>query len=85
MQIYDFLVHEYFQVLAFFPAPLAWFVSLAALILFIVVFIGLIRNNALFLILLVILLPVFIPVLARLFNDMYLFFVFLLHQVGSRF
>jgi hypothetical protein len=82
MGVYDFLLNAYYQILGVFPAPVQWLISLAVLVMFVWLFWNLIKSNALFLILLVLVLPMAIPILARLFTDLWQFFLFLLRQVG---
>ena len=78
MAWYDFFVTTYNQFLAIFPAPLQWIITLLIVIGLVVGFINLIRTNALFMIVVVLLLPAFIPVLQRFFGDLYNFFLYLL-------
>ena len=78
---YDFLVNTFNQFLAIFPAPLQWLITLIVLIGLIVGFINLIRYNALFLILLILLVPALIPILQRFFSDLYNFFLYLVNIV----
>lgn len=75
---YDFFVTTYNQFLAIFPAPLQWLITFIVIVGLIVGFINLIRTNALFLILLVVLIPAFIPILQHFFSDLYNFFLYLL-------
>lgn len=78
MAWYDFFVNTYNQFLMIFPAPLQWLITLLIVIGLVVGFINLIRQNALFLVLVVVLLPAFIPILQRFFADLYNFFLYLL-------
>ena len=78
---YDFFVNTYNQFLSIFPAPLQWLITLIVVIGLIVGFINLIRTNALFLILLVVLIPAFVPILQRFFTDLYDFFLYLLNII----
>lgn len=78
MAWYDFFVTTYNQFLSIFPAPLQWLITLLIVIGLVVGFINLIRQNALFLLLIVVLLPAFIPILQRFFTDLYNFFLYLL-------
>ncbi len=84
LNVYQLLVNGYYHILSGFPPALQWLISLAVLVGFVVLAISLIRTNALFLILLVLVLPFFVPILARLFIDLWSFFLFLLRQVGFR-
>lgn len=77
MAWYDFFVNTYNQFLAIFPAPLQWLITLLVVIGLVVGFINLIRTNALFLIVVVLSLPAFIPILQRFFADLYNFFLYL--------
>jgi hypothetical protein len=77
MGFYDFFVNTYNQFLAIFPAPLQWLITLIVIIGLVVGFINLIRTNGLFLILLIVLIPAFIPILQRFFSDLYNFFLYL--------
>lgn len=81
MGFYDFFVNTYNQFLAIFPPPLQWLITLIVIIGLIVGFINLIRTNALFLILLVVLLPAFVPILQRFFSDLYNFFLYLVNII----
>jgi hypothetical protein len=78
MAWYDFFVNTYNQFLAIFPAPLQWLITLLVVVGLVIGFINLIRTNALFLIVVVLLLPAFIPILQRFFADLYNFFLYLL-------
>lgn len=78
MGFYDFFVNTYNQFLAIFPAPLQWVITLLVVVGLVVGFINLIRTNALFLIVLILLLPAFIPIFQRFFTDLYNFFLYLL-------
>lgn len=78
MAWYDFFVNTYNQFLMIFPAPLQWLITLLIVIGLVVGFINLIRTNALFLIVVVLLLPAFVPILQRFFADLYNFFLYLL-------
>lgn len=78
---YDFFVNTYNQFLSIFPAPLQWVITLIVVIGLVVGFINLIKTNALFLIVLVILAPALIPIFQRFFNDLYNFFLYLLSIV----
>lgn len=82
MNIYDVLVHGYNQVLGIFPAPLQWIVTLALTIGLVMAVIGLVKQNALFLIVIVLFLPVIVPVIGTFFANLYAFFLFLLAQLG---
>jgi hypothetical protein len=84
LPIYELLVSGYFQVMSAFPPPVAWLVSLLILVGLATAFIGLIRTNVLFLLLLILLLPAILPILLRLFTDLYQFFLFLLHQAATQ-
>lgn len=75
---YDFFVNTYNQFLSIFPTPLQWLITLFVVIGFVVGAINLIRTNVLFLIIVVLLLPAFIPILRLFFNDVYNFFLYLL-------
>lgn len=77
MGFYDFFVNTYNQFLAIFPPPLQWLITLIVIIGLVVGFVNLIRTNALFLILLILLLPAFVPILQRFFSDLYNFFLYL--------
>lgn len=57
-------------------------ITLLLLIGFVMLFVNLVRSNLLFAIVLVLFLPVVIPILWRLLSDLWLFFLFLLHQMG---
>lgn len=80
---YDFLVNTYNQFLAIFPAPLQWIITLIVIIGLVVGFINLIRSNALFMILLIVLIPAFVPILQRFFSDLYAFFLYLLNVIQA--
>ena len=80
--LYQVLVNGYYHLISAFPEPLQWLISVVVLVGFVVLALSLIRTNALFLILLVLVLPVVIPILARVFVDIWDFFIFLLRQVG---
>ncbi len=84
LPIYELLVSGYFQVLSIFPPPVAWIVSLLILVGLASAFVGLVRTNILFLLLLILLLPALIPILLRLFTDLWQFFLFLLHQTATQ-
>lgn len=75
---YNFFVNTYNQFLAIFPPPLQWLITLVIVVGLVVGFINLIRTNALFLILLILLVPALIPILQHFFNDLYNFFLYLL-------
>ena len=81
---YEFFVNTYNQFLAIFPAPLQWLITLIVIIGLIVGFINLIRTNALFMILLIVLIPAFIPILQHFFSDLYNFFLYLLSIINVR-
>jgi hypothetical protein len=83
MGLYDFLVTTYNTFLSIFPAPVQWLVTLIIIVALVMTFIGLIRHNALFIIVLIVLLPVFVPVLQRFLADIYAFFIYLLHLAGA--
>jgi hypothetical protein len=78
MGFYDYMVNIYSQFLSIFPPALQWLVTLIVVIGIIGAFISLIRHNALFIILLIILLPFLLPVFAKLLGDIYNFFLYLL-------
>jgi len=82
--IYNLLVNGYFHVLAAFPPALAWVISVALLVGFVVLAWSLIKTNILFVLILALFLPVVIPIIGHVLNDMWLFFLFLLHQVGVK-
>ena len=84
MGIYEILVRAYNQILAPFPAPLQWLLTVALLIGVAVLFYHLIRSNILFVILLVLFLPFLIPVLWSVFLGIWHFLLYLLVQVGVR-
>jgi hypothetical protein len=84
LNVYSYLVNGYFQILGHFPPALAWLVSLAVLIAFVTLFLSLVRANLWFLILLAIFLPVVIPIIVRLLTDAFMFFVFLVRQLGVK-
>lgn len=74
---YDFFVNTYNQFLGIFPAPIQSFITLIIVIGLVIGFINLIRTNALFLIVLVVLLPAIVPILQHFFSDLYNFFLYL--------
>lgn len=78
MSFFDFFTSLYNQFLSLFPPSLQWLITLGVVIGLVVGFIGLIRHNAIFLIVLVLFLPIVIPVLRQFFNDIYNFFLYLL-------
>lgn len=82
MDLYAFLVGLYSTFLSLFPAPVQWLVTFVVLIGLIAGFWVLVRHNWLFIILLVLLLPVFIPILQHFFSDLYNFFLYLLSILG---
>ncbi|HSH31126.1 MAG TPA: hypothetical protein VK963_00475 [Candidatus Saccharimonadales bacterium] len=82
MSFYTFFVNLYNQFLALFPPPLQWLITLLVVIGLVVAFVGLIRYNWLFLILLILLLPFIFPILQRLFADLFAFFLYLLSLLG---
>lgn len=84
MGIYQLLVNAYYQIISGFPAPLQWLLSLAILVGVVVLFMHLIRSSWIWLLVLVLLLPVFIPILWRIFLDIWDFILFLLVQAGLR-
>ena len=79
---YSFFVTTYNQFLAIFPPPLQWLITLIIIIGLAVGFINLIRTNALFLILLILLVPALIPILQHFFADLYNFFLYLLSLIN---
>lgn len=79
---YSFFVTTYNQFLAIFPPPLQWLITLIIIIGLAVGFINLIRTNALFLILLILLVPALIPILQHFFTDLYNFFLYLLSLIN---
>lgn len=83
MNFYQVLVDFYNSFLALFPVPVQWLVTLIILVALISTFIGLVRQNALFVIVLIVLLPVLIPVLQHFFTDLYNFFLYLFGQLKS--
>lgn len=82
--IYTILVNGYFHVLSAFPSAVAWVVSLVILIGLVFTFMALIRANFLFVIVLVLFLPMLIPIFWRLLTDVYMFFLFVLHQAATQ-
>ncbi|MBW3538422.1 hypothetical protein KY386_02930 [Candidatus Parcubacteria bacterium] len=84
MNFYSFFVNLYNQFLALFPPPLQWLITLLAVIGIVVAFVGLIRYNWLFLLLLILLLPFIFPILQRFFSDLFAFFLYLLGLLGLR-
>ena len=82
MNFYQILVNFYDQVLAIFPPPLQWLITLVIIIGLVSFFFGLIRHDLLFIILLVVLLPFMLPVIVHFVRDIYQFFLFLVHQLG---
>lgn len=83
MDFYNFFVSIYNNFLSLFPGPLQWLITVIVIIALIGAFVALIRHDALFLILLIILLPFIAPVLQRLFTDIYNFFLYLIHVAGA--
>lgn len=81
MAWYDFFVTTYNQFLAIFPVPLQWLITLIVVIGLIIGFINLIRTNALFLIVLIVLIPAFVPILQHFFSDLYNFFLYLINII----
>jgi Flp pilus assembly protein TadB len=82
MNVYTILVNGYNALLAGFPEPVRWFITLLLLVGLVYTFIQLISANALFIILLVVLLPAIIPILVHFLMDIYNFFLYLLAQMG---
>lgn len=83
MNFYQTLVDLYNSFLALFPVPVQWLVTLVVLVVLISTFIGMIRGNALFIIVLIVLLPFLIPVLQHFFVDLYNFFLYLVGQLKT--
>lgn len=83
MNLYQALVDFYNTFLSLFSVPVQWLVTLIVLVALISTFIGLVRHNALFVIVLIVLLPVLIPVLQHFFTDIYNFFLYLVGQLKS--
>ena len=79
MGLYDALVEAYNHFLTFFPPDIHWVVTLAIIMVMIGFFVALIRQNILFGFLLLLLVPVFWPVIMHFFTDLGNFFVYLLH------
>ncbi len=82
MNLYQFLVQAYNNFLAVFPPDTQWIITLIIVVGLVGAFIGLIRHNALFIIVLIVLLPVIAPVLQHFFADVYDFFLYLLSQLN---
>jgi hypothetical protein len=82
MNVYTILVNGYNQLLAGFPPAVRWFITLLVLVGLVYAFIQLISANALFLILLVVLLPAIVPILFNFLMDIWHFFLYLLTQIG---
>jgi hypothetical protein len=78
------LVRAYNSLLAPFPAPLQWLLTVALLVGVAVLFFHLIRSNILFVILLIIFLPFLVPVLWSVFLGIWHFILYLLVQAGVR-
>ena len=83
MNLYQTLVNIYNGFLALFPPPVQWLVTLIVLVALISAFIGLVRHNALFVIVLIVLLPVLVPILQHFFTDLYNFFLYLVGLLKS--
>lgn len=84
MGIYQVLVTAYSRIIAAFPPPLAWLLTVALLIGVVVLFIHLIRSSLLYVILLVVLLPFLLPLVWSVFVGIWEFLMYLLVQVGLR-
>ena len=83
MSLYDWLVGWYNQFLAVFPAGLRWLVTLVILIGLIGAFAALLHRGWIVLVLVVILLPVWVPVLQHFLAGIWDFLVFLVHNLQS--
>jgi hypothetical protein len=79
MDFYAWLVLTYNNFLTLFPPDVQWVASLAIILIFIAVFVGLIRKNLLFGLLLIPVLPFLLPPFAHFFTDMWHFFTYVLH------
>jgi hypothetical protein len=84
MNFYQTFVDIYTSFLSLFPVQLQWVITLLFLIGLVGAFIALIRYNALFLILLILLLPFVAPILQRFFQDLYNFFLYLVHSLSAQ-
>ncbi len=83
MDLFTFLVNTYNGFLSIFPPPIHWVVTLAVILIMISGFIGLVRHNILFVLLLIPLAPLLLPPLLHLYADMAAFFVYLLHTANQ--
>ena len=83
MTWYQFLVDTYANFLALFPPQIQWLVTLVLVIGLVAAVIGLISRNPIFALLLLLLLPLFAPVLQQFLLDLYHFFLFMLQSLSS--
>ena len=84
MGIYQVLVNGFNTVMAVFPGPLRWVLTVLILIAVIFTLVRLVASSWIFLIVLVLLLPVLLPLLRGVLSDLWNFVLFLLTQVGLR-
>lgn len=83
MTWYQFLVDTYASFLALFPAQIQWLVTLVLLLALVGAAIALVSRSPIFVILLLLLLPLFAPVAQQFFNDLYHFFLFMLQSLST--
>jgi hypothetical protein len=84
MNIYGWLVTGYNALIAPFPAPLRWLLTVALLVGVVVLFINLIRSSWLFLLVLLLLLPFLLPLVWGVLMDLVNFILYLTGQAGLR-
>jgi hypothetical protein len=83
MDLYRELVSAYNNFLGFFPPDIHWVVTLAIILAIIVLFVNLIKENILFALLLIPVVPALWPVVTHFFGDLAAFFVYLLDTVNG--